>query len=166
VSLSEDAFWKLIDRTLDVNIENQMSKLEAELSTLTQAEIGRFYYLELEAYWNAQLWSLSDFADLTLEAGGSQFQEFAHWLVFRGEKIYREALANPDSLTPILRDYDRNTMLRQDGPFTVVIKCLDARFGDVDFPTPKRKKLHGDHGGDPAKLFPMAWKEFGENSGN
>ena len=117
--MTEIEFWKMLAQSGDAtrSIPQQEKKLRKLLSQLTPDEIvsfndwfghfvrGAFFY----RLWGAA-WLIGD------GCSDDSFWDFRCWLVAQGEQVYRNALANPDSLADIVNPRVRKTGLSFSNP--------------------------------------------------
>ncbi len=103
-------FWKIIDTTRrkahdDPDLHIQL--VTEALAKLPEREIVEWDRIFGEYWIGAFTWELWGAAFLI--GGGCSddgFMDFRGWLISRGEKVYRAALANPDSLAAVLSEDD------------------------------------------------------------
>jgi Protein of unknown function (DUF4240) len=106
--ISEQQFWDIIEDSLkntntsyDMQIENVKYIFKAKsIETL----IG-FHYHGFELYrkaYNSNLWAA---AEIVAGCSDSSFHGFRNWLISRGQKVYNNALENPDSLLSEFEKY-------------------------------------------------------------
>ena len=103
-------FWQIIEKTRQGNrnnLEHYEKSLAKNLRSLTPAEIIGFDAKITELTRRAYRWNLWDAAYL-INGGCSDdgFFYFRLWLIAQGEKIYEEALLNPDSLADYITKED------------------------------------------------------------
>jgi hypothetical protein len=105
-------FWELIDKTRstsDGDPAKQSELLIIELARRSPEDIIAFmtihYDLFCESY-NADLWD----AAYVINCGCSDdgFMDFRDWLIGRGEKVFRDAIVDPESLVHVVKSWDEN----------------------------------------------------------
>jgi len=105
--MDEAQFWTIIDKARDAaggDAEEQLEELSEILSTLLPHEIVAFDRLLSQYHAQADSWDLWG-AAYVIGGGCSDdgFLDFRGWLISRGEKAYRNALADPESLVHVVR---------------------------------------------------------------
>jgi hypothetical protein len=101
------AFWKIIDtsrRQARGDVDDQLEILPELLSRLSVKEILDFDRIFTEYWVRAYTWEL--WAAAYIIGGGCSddgFMDFRGWLISRGEKVYEAALADPQSLTRVVK---------------------------------------------------------------
>jgi len=107
--MDEQAFWKLIDSAVSPNQEESdydYDKLEDQLREFSPEGVLEFAAAMQRVVDRAYDWKLWGAADL-IHGGCSDdaFEYFRGWLIAQGSEVYRQALANPDSLADYLETY-------------------------------------------------------------
>jgi hypothetical protein len=103
--LSEKRFWELIDWSATRSGSRQrLAALRRELVVLPTEEIVGFHQRLWQVVNAAYRWDLWGAAYL-INGGCSDdgFLYFRCWLVSRGQKVYRDALRDPDTLVKVAR---------------------------------------------------------------
>ncbi|MGC4120151.1 MAG: DUF4240 domain-containing protein [Myxococcales bacterium] len=174
--MNETAFWKLVDASRRGNAEDLDAQGEALVERLSKLPLEELVSFEdhferraAEAY-RADLWG----AAFLINGGCSDdgFADFVGWLISRGEKVFRAALDNPDSLARVAGEGDAESF---EEILYAASRAYEQTTGKDDFydHLPKRpaKKLKGnlrswsgsDGDMDEAKcrkLYPRLWKKF------
>ena len=107
--MDEQAFWKLIDSAVapdKAEIDYDYDKLEDQLREMSPKAVLGFAAALQRAVDAAYDWKLWGAADL-IHGGCSDdaFEYFRGWLIAQGSAVYRQALADPDSLADYLESY-------------------------------------------------------------
>lgn len=129
--LSESSFWNIIDHSLknSQNFEEQDDYLYAALEKLSIDELVAFrYYIvkfEVQAY-SSNLWATA----YLIKGGCSDdtFEYFRYWLISRGEKVFKQALVNPDTLCDELAKVDGENEYEYEGLAFIPNEVLDEKF--------------------------------------
>lgn len=178
--MSEDQFWDLLGsahRKGD-DWEEQLEWLVAKLSKKSAQDIIRFDYHFNQNYYRSytsDLWA----AAYIIMGGCSDdsFDYFRAWLMFLGKEPYEEALRNPESIIPYLKEieddvpefenflyvantaYEEKTGMDQED----YLDLYWERSGD-DYKQPEME-FDWDEDDDEglSKKFPLLWKLYGEN---
>lgn len=108
--MNAESFWKLIDQSRKAaggDPEEQLEHLQELLQKLEPAEIVAFDERFTELYNKANTWPLWG-AAYVIGGGCSDdgFAYFREWLISRGQKVFEEALADPDSLAKVVAEDD------------------------------------------------------------
>ncbi|MQA40364.1 DUF4240 domain-containing protein [Rugamonas aquatica] len=105
--MNEKIFWQLIDAVKNeagIHIESRPAVLQKHLSSLRPEEIQAFQQRYEALLLEANSWSLWGAAYLMNEGCSDDgFKYFRDWLISEGEKRFKEAVANPDSLASVAR---------------------------------------------------------------
>lgn len=110
IPMNEQKFWQLIGavkKEAGANFESRPGVLQEHLLSLETKEIQSFQQRYEALLLEANSWSLWGAAYL-MNGGCSDdgFKYFRDWLISEGEKIFKDAVANPDSLASVARrDY-------------------------------------------------------------
>ncbi len=103
--MNENEFWSIIERVINVSENDPDEKEEAlmeEINKLSPEEIFEFAKLFDEKDTKAYRWDL--WASAYIINGGcgdDSFMDFRASLICMGQKIYENALKNPDSLASV-----------------------------------------------------------------
>jgi hypothetical protein len=157
-------FWQLIEESRENaggDLDEQAADLTDLLSDLPPDEILAFdrYFRQLlaEAYrWD--LWGAAFIIDGGCSDDG--FEYFRCWLISQGERVYREALADPESLADRAeadRAYEAESMLYAAGDAYEVEsgRKLTVMSAHPSEPTGEPWKE-----GDLKAMFPKLWAAF------
>ena len=100
--MTEAEFWELIEKTKCSEPDEHVERLVARLVKLPASEILSFGHWWGEAHTAAYDWNLWGAAYI-INGGCSDdgFIDFRSWLLLKGEKVYRDALADPDTLAKV-----------------------------------------------------------------
>jgi hypothetical protein len=110
IPMNEQKFWQLIDavkKEAGANFESRPAVLQKHLLSLEPKGIQSFQQRYEALLLEANSWSLWGAAYL-MNGGCSDdgFKYFRDWLISEGQKTFKEAVANPDSLASVARrDY-------------------------------------------------------------
>src|SRR5690349_17363678 len=100
--MSPDEFWHLVELAKNesgADLSRRYDALVRLLSEYEPADIVQFDNIVNELIAESYRWDLWGVARLMNDGCSNDgFQDFRRWLISSGEQIYREALANPDSL--------------------------------------------------------------------
>ena len=108
--MEKEKFWKLIDasrQSAGEDPEEQIEALGEELAALEPDEIVEFDRIFSEYHARAYTWDLWGAAYII--GGGCSddgFMDFRGWLISRGEKVYEAALADPETLSSVVKEAD------------------------------------------------------------
>jgi hypothetical protein len=103
-------FWELIDesrRKANGDSEVQLALLAQMLGELHEDQVVAFGHAFDRCHASAHTWDLWGAAYLI--GGGCSddgFADFRGWLISQGQRAFEEALANPESLAPLARQYE------------------------------------------------------------
>jgi len=103
-AMDETNFWKLIDETRGADKSQQLDQITQKLARMTRPERKQFEAFlrsNVAAANKGELWS----AAVLLNGGWCSddcFLYFRLWLVSKGERIFRSALEQPDSLDEVV----------------------------------------------------------------
>src|SRR6266496_618703 len=100
--MNEDIFWQLIADSKQPSAgdsDAQVAALQERLQSLPESEIVEFdslLHVQLDRSYHRDLWA----AAYSINGGCSDdgFDYFRAWLIAQGERVYREALADPETL--------------------------------------------------------------------
>ena len=167
--MDRSGFWKTIETSLKKakgDAEEQVDILHGELQSLSVKDIVSFDH-HFQAFWfgayRHDLWAAA-----SLIGGGcsdESFMDFRGWLIGRGQRVYEEALKDPDSLAKtIASDED----CQVEGFQYVAQQVWEDKTGKdgLDFPM-----AEGTHPAEPLgepwkaedrpRLLPNLWAMFG-----
>ncbi len=105
ITMDENKFWRLIDMSRNQSenkYEVQCEKLELLLESEKPDDIVKFDSLFKTLQDRAYTWEL--WAAAYIINGGCAddcFTDFRSWLIGQGQKVYKDAINNPDTLTQI-----------------------------------------------------------------
>lgn len=107
--MDDNTFWSIIDSAISPNkaeSDFNYDKLENRLRQMSAEEILGFGAAMQRALNHAYDWRLWGAAYL-INGGCSDdgFEYFRGWLIAQGSAVYRQALANPDSLAEYIKSY-------------------------------------------------------------
>ena len=104
--MNEEKFWQLIENAKarsDGETDAQLENLRENLEKLSPEEIVAFDRLFDKFFWQSYDWKL--WAAAYLINGGCSddgFDYFRAGLILQGEKVFKAALADPETLTEVL----------------------------------------------------------------
>ena len=107
IPMNEQKFWQLIEavkKAAGADLESRPAVLQKHLSSLEPEEIQGFQQRYEALLLEANSWNLWGAAYL-MNGGCSDdgFKYFRDWLISEGQKTFKGAVANPDSLASIPR---------------------------------------------------------------
>ena len=171
-----ERFWSLIERTLpfEADTRKQSASLKQTLGELPPDEIEAFEFafnLQLLRSYSWDLWG----ATYIVHGGASDdaFEYFRRWLISKGQIVFEQVLADPDSLADLLAD-DLNGVLEYEEFAYVARDAWAAKTGKSrqefacgDYPHypvsgPTGTKFSEDDSLF-AKRYPKLWQRFGRN---
>jgi hypothetical protein len=153
-------FWKIIDDSLEEaegDIEEQMEFLGEMLEELEPDEIVEFDRIFLEQWVRGFTWDLWAAAFIFGRGcSDEEFLDFIGWLICRGQKVFEQALKNPDSLDGIVSEDDAEDVLTE-GFQDIAAQAWVYRTGKTvdDFPQHAIELPQGPAG--------QPWKEDSED---
>jgi hypothetical protein len=156
-------FWQLIEDSRENaggDPDEQAEQLTDLLSDLPPDEIVAFDRMLHELLAAAYRWDLWGAASI-INGGCSDdaFEYFRLWLIAQGERVYREALADPETLVdraePDATDAESLLYAAGDAYRVETGRDLPARAGDPSEPAGERWNE-----GDLKHLFPKLWAAF------
>ena len=167
MSFTEKDFWRIQDLTADKKTyEEKKFVIVEELYKLDQGEIVEYQRILVDKYYSLYTNELFALVDLAVGISDESFDSFRLWLINSGEKYYRLALENPDSLGVILTKEDDDEMkLEFWGYFAQDVwkkRFPNVEFPDDSFPShPKELKGENEWNRNSAKeiqkRFPKTW---------
>ncbi len=174
--MTEAEFWENIDESRRGEPEGQVDRLHARLVQLPAAEILHFGYRWSEAHTAAYEWNLWGAAYL-INGGCSDdgFIDFRSWLILKGERNYREAVADPDSLARLVNESEDAswecypapnvyTQLVQGAEHGDYYTALTAAHGQGTVrPEPEGEDWDFDNPKEAKRRLPELWKKFGNS---
>jgi hypothetical protein len=170
--MNKTTFWKLIDASRESaggDLDEQVADLRARVEQLDPDEIIQFGKL-FDEYWaRAYTWDL--WAAAYILGGGCSddgFLDFRGWLISRGERVYEEALRNPETLAQVVnaeagdecqyegfqyvaREAWENKTRNRQGDFPA---------GEITQPDKPAGERWSEEGDDLARRFPKLWRKF------
>lgn len=163
--LTQKRFWRLVDATVDNDIDNQIATLRKLLGTLKKQELIGYVFNEKMFYNRANVAKLWDFASVVFNGmTEEQFNEFRVWMIYRGKTIFKDSLKNPEILVPELRKF---VGIGRGDIGELATKACDEVLGvgAWELPEPiEPAPLDGKRIAE-AKLettYPKAWREYAE----
>src|SRR5262245_48567765 len=105
VTMTDEAFWAIIDATVSADQEAQRSVLAQRLTALSPDEILGFeaaFQRQINRAYTWDLWG----AGYVVHGGMSDdgFEYFRRWLISRGQVTYERILATPDDLAGVIAE--------------------------------------------------------------
>jgi hypothetical protein len=169
--MDKSAFWKIIDESRNKangDLERHLEVLQQQLVKLEPDEIVTFGHL-FDEYWHrAYTWELWGAAYIV--GGGCSddgFADFRGWLISKGEKVYEDALKDPDSLITVVKESDDGCQF--EGFHYAAWTAWEEITGrDMDeFPHSGRTtpddpagERWSEESDDLERLFPKLWRKF------
>jgi len=169
MTMDKEKFWSLIAacrREADGDAEEQAQLLEGRLSKLSPSDIIEFDKIYDEFRIAAYDWKLWG-AAFVINGGCSDdgFEYFRGWLIAQGEKVYSQALLDPDSLAEVIGVGDGDQDCECEDMLYVASRAFEATTGKkipkrvVAFPRePKGEKWDEE---DLPELLPRLWSRTG-----
>jgi hypothetical protein len=174
-SMTESNFWKLIN---DVQGEgphetaDQLTKALAEMPIQSILDFGHHWDNLHDRAYSWPLWG----AAYLIQGGCSDdgFIDFRSWLILQGEKVYSDALGDPDSLANVKFDPDQADCECYPGPEAYDAKIEKAKVqldyytalemaypGRVAPQAPSGEEWDFDDMAEMKKRFPLLCNKFG-----
>jgi Protein of unknown function (DUF4240) len=163
-------FWKIIDdsrKQAGGDLDKQVGMLRARLEQSEPEEIVQFGKLFQEYWVRAYTWDL--WAAAYIIGGGCSddgFLDFRGWLISKGEKVFENALKDPESLVEVVNDEED---CQYEGFQYVASQAWENKTGKGmgDFPNHGLKhpskpagERWSEEGEDLERRFPKLWKKF------
>jgi Protein of unknown function (DUF4240) len=106
-TMNEEKFWQVIEESKSEskgNTNAQLENLQEKLESLSPDEIVSFDKIFTKFYWQSYDWKLWAAAYI-IDGGCSDdgFDYFRSGLILQGEKVFTDALANPESLIDVIK---------------------------------------------------------------
>lgn len=169
--MNKGAFWKLIDKSRETaggDLDAEVANLRAQLEQLDSHEIIQFGELFAECSSQAYTWDL--WAAAYILGGGCSddgFMDFRGWLISRGERVYEEALRDPETLAQVV-DADEGDKCQFEGFQYVAGEAWQTKTGNLlsDFPVTEITQPNEPAGepwseeDDLERRFPKLWRKF------
>jgi hypothetical protein len=170
--MNKSAFWKLIDASRENalgDLDEQVSNLRTRVEQLDPDEIIQFGKLFDEYWGRAYTWDL--WAAAYILGGGCSddgFLDFRGWLISRGERVYEEALRDPDTLAQVV-NVDEGDECKYEGFQYVAREAWErsTRNRQGDFPVAglmqpdePAGESWSEEGHDLERRFPKLWRKF------
>lgn len=157
-------FWAIIEESRQKDELKQLENLERLLRSLPAQDLPYYLYHDTTFREEAFRWPLWDFAYVVFGGcGDERFTELRAWLVYRGEKTFRAALGDPESLIDELRGCEN---LFQADFCSRPTAIVEERIGNSRYPdglsVPNSPEPAGEHDPNFEVAFPKAWAEFEE----
>lgn len=169
--MDKATFWRLIDssrKKAKGDLDEHVDALRERLQEFAPDEIVQFDRIFRE-YWNkAYTWNL--WAAAYIIGGGCSndgFMDFRGWLISKGEKIYEDAMADPESLVKVVKEDDGDC--QYEGFQYVASQAWEEETGKgledfpdsgVHHPAKPAGEPWSEDGGDLQKRLPKLWKKF------
>ena len=170
--MNKNAFWQLVDASREQaggGLDEQVENLRSRIEQLEPDEIIQFGELFAEYWSTAYTWDL--WAAAYIIGGGCSddgFLDFRAWLISKGEKVFEEALIDPESLVEVVSD-DASEDCQYEGFQYVARQAWEnkTRNGMGDFPV--QELTHApepagvrwsEQGDDLERRFPRLWRKF------
>lgn len=177
--MSEDQFWELLEAAhkKGEDWEEQLEWLTAKVSKMPVIDIIQFDYHFNQNYYKSytsDLWA----AAYIIMGGCSDdsFDYFRAWLLFLGKEPYENALRNPESIIPYLKELEDEVPEFEDFLYCASMAFEEKTDLDQDDYLNLYWRLSGDDYKQPVmefdwdeddeeglrKKFPLLWKLYGE----
>ena len=170
--MNNAAFWKLIDASREqagADLDEQVTDLRARVDQLDPDEIVQFGKLFAEYWARAYTWDL--WAAAYILGGGCSddgFLDFRGWLISRGERVYEEALRDPETLAQVV-NADAGDECQYEGFQYIAREAWEKqtrnRVGDfpvveITQPDEPMGQPWSEEGDDLERRFPKLWRKF------
>jgi hypothetical protein len=170
--MNKAAFWRLIDASREQaggDLDEQVADLRARVEQLEPDEIVQFGKLFDEYWGRAYTWDL--WAAAYILGGGCSddgFLDFRGWLISRGERVYEEALRDPETLVQVV-NADAGDECQFEGFQYVAREAWEHttknRLGDypvteITQPDKPAGEPWSEEGDDLERRFPKLWRQF------
>jgi len=170
--MNKAAFWKLIDASRENaggDLDEQVANLRAQVEQLDSHEIIQFGKLFAEYWGRAYTWDL--WAAAYILGGGCSddgFLDFRGWLISRGERVYKEALRDPETLAQVV-NADAGDECQFEGFQHVAREAWQNKTRNLlgDFPVTEITRPDepagerwSEEGNDLERRFPKLWRKF------
>jgi hypothetical protein len=170
--VNKTTFWQLIDVSREQaggDLDEQVENLRARVEQLEPDDIVDFGNLFAEYWSRAYTWDLWGAAYII--GGGCSddgFLDFRAWLISRGEKVYQEALKDPESLVDVV-SVDAAEDCQFEGFQYVARQAWEnkSRNRKGDFPVQELTQplepageRWAEEGDDLEQRFPKLWRKF------
>jgi Protein of unknown function (DUF4240) len=134
--MDDNTFWSIIDSAVSpdkAESDYNYDKLENRLRQMGAEEILGFGAAMQRAVNHAYDWRLWGAAYL-INGGCSDdgFEYFRGWLIAQGSAIYRQALANPDSLADYIKSYKGSSPIEDEDLLAVPWMIFEEKTGSGD----------------------------------
>jgi len=97
--MTNEEFWKIINRFESLNQENKLLRLTADLQEKEPEEIASFDSIYRDMLQRAYTWDLWGAAYVINDGCSSDsFDYFCDWLISQGQYVFEAAVENPESL--------------------------------------------------------------------
>lgn len=170
--MDRSRFWKIIDasrRAAKGDLEAQAAALRKQLQDLSAEEIIQFQQV-FDEYWvrayHWDLWAAAYIIDGGCSADG--FMDFRAWLISKGEKVYENALKDPETLVKVVKEADEGAQF--EAFQYVASQAWEEQTGQeadqfprkkLKYPKSPRGKQWSEDGEDLQVRFPKLCKKFG-----
>ncbi len=167
--MEKERFWQLVDESRNQaqgDADEQIEVLRTILAELEPAEIVAFDRLFTEYWGRAYTWEL--WAAAYIIGGGCSddgFMDFRGWLIAKGEKVYENALINPESLAEVVEDSDEDGQV--EGFQYVASQAWEKKTGETSNEYPELNVMLSPEPvgvaweeSDLEKRFPILYKKF------
>jgi len=177
--ITEESFWELINtaKKMGKEVMDQVRWIVLQLSKKPIKEIVKFDSIlngYLKKSYTADIWAAA-----TIIMGGcneDRFEYFRAWLLYLGREIYQDAIKNPETLIPFLREikndipqleeltfaaswaYEEKTGL-DDGSYYDLYEHLAGNMANQNL----LQMVWNMEESVLSKKFPRLWKLYGEN---
>ena len=126
--MDDAKFWDIVSQSADADQDEQEEKLRGVLANLPIEELVGFDFTYRRHKKRAHHWDV--WAAAYIINGGCSddgFDYFKDWLISRGEKIFKDALSDPETLINIATPWDTEF----EGFSYVAIDVLEEKGGEL-----------------------------------
>jgi hypothetical protein len=170
--MDRSRFWKIIDvsrKAAKGDLNAQIDALREQLQDLSPEEVVKFQKIFDEYWLRAYHWDLWGAAYII--GGGCSddgFMDFRAWLISKGEKVYENALKDPETLVKAVKEEDEDCQF--EGFQYVASQVWEEKTGKemnqfprkkLKYPQDPRGKQWSEEGDDLKHRFPKLCKKFG-----
>ena len=109
-SIDRKRFWAVVEASAqreNVNREQQLKALHTQLEALAPNEIVSFQTILSNLIVESYSWDLWGAAYVIAEGcSDDEFLDFRSWLISKGQKVYEDALGDPETLSAVITQAD------------------------------------------------------------
>jgi hypothetical protein len=171
VFVDKKRFWAIIEKSSkggSSSREEQAAELRRQLESLSPQEVVGFQTCFYECIAELYRWDLWG-AAYVINGGCSDdgFEYFRDWLISKGQKVYEEALRDPETLASVIVDAEEECQFEEFGYIATQVweqktgrDLSEFPFPDLERPDSPAGKEWSEDGDDLMIRFPKLWKRF------